>query len=1096
MRVAATFTAVAVALAGTIAAVQLTTPGQARADEVTVSQNLSRDGWDSAEPGLSPAAVTAKSFGQIFETRVNGQVFAQPLNVGNDVLVATENDYVYSINRNTGAVNWSTQLGSPYAAATENCGQAPVVLPYIGVTSAPVYDPGTGTMYVSGMLSGPPGDDVDMSTANPTYWLFALDEKTGAVKWSKQIEGSPTNNPGNTFVAAKQMQRPGLLLLNGSVYMGFGALCADGAANHDYVGYIVGVNTSSQAETLWSDQSADPSLAGFYGGIWQGGGGLVSDGQSIYFSTGNGTPPGLGTAGSTAASVLHLGQSMVKLNVQGGSLQAADFFSPGDAATMNATDHDFGSGGPIMLPFTTSNYPDGLFATADKEAVIYLLNKDNLGGSSSSATGSTAVFTGSPSLVNNPSTNVTAHGLWGHMAAAAFAGTGSDGLPNNYIYYEGTGWGSTDNMYALKFDGTDPSAPVLDNVGASQKLYGFSSGSPVITSNGTDATSAIVWEVHADSNTGANGSLDAYNALPSNGVLNQIWSAPIGDASQFTIPATSAGRIYVGARNDGTPPTTGTNATACPTNFESATYTSTDSPCVGEVYGFGVFSAQLAGPAVSLGNVALGQTATKTVTLTNTGDTPVTITKLTTPSMPFATPAVPVLNQPIAPGASVSFPVAFTPQARGTTTGNYVVTTFDGFTTAATTVTVSGVGAAPASGVTVVPSPGGGWTLNGSTKMTGTTLQLNPAVNSTSGSAVYYQRLTSNGLNVKFTARLSGGTGGDGLTFAMLDPAKSTPSSTGAGGGFLGFGGLSGVAVVLGTHKYTGDPSGNFIGIATGNTNARLVFAATSTKVPNLRSATHVIGVTVAGGKISVTVNGTQYLSAAVNLPASVLPAFTAASGGLNDIHAVSGVAISAPGSGGSLPAPGGGWSFNGSAAMAGAATTLTNAVANQAGTVIYPTAVHTASLRATFNVAMGGGTGAEGLTLALLNPGTKATSVGANGQGFGFVGMNGLAVVLGTFKVPGAPSPDFAGIETSTAGNAPSFIATTDLTGTKNLRAGTHTVTVTLQAGTLTVTIDGSTVLTQAVVVPSSAFVAFTGSTGALTDQHLVQNAAISAAG
>lgn len=1104
MRVAVSLTAVALALAGTLAGVTLAISGPTRADVDTISQNLSRDGWDANEPALTPAAVTGKDFGQVFDTKVNGQVFAQPLNVGNSVLVATENDYVYSIDRNTGAVNWSRQLGSPYAAAAENCVQTPVVLPYIGVTSAPVYDPSSGTLYVSAMLSGPPGDDTDMSTANPTYSLFALDEKTGAVKWSKQIAGHPSDNSGNTFAAALQMQRTGLLLLNGSVYMGFGALCADGAANHNYVGYIAGVNTADpHSETLWTDQAADTTGPGIYGGIWQGGGGLVSDGTSIYFSTGNGTPPGLGVAGSAAPTVKHLGQSMVKLAIgSDGTLTPADFFSPGDAATMNAVDHDFGSGGPILLPFGTSKYPH-LFATADKEAVIYLLDESNLGGSSGSATGSTAVYTSSPSLVNDPTTNGgTAHGLWGHMAAAAFGGVGADGLPNDYIYYEGTGWGGEDNMYALKFDGTtDPTAPVLDNVGASAKQYGFSSGSPVITSNGTDASSALVWEVHTNDTSGAGGSLDAYNALPVNGVLNQIWSVPIGDASQFTVPATSGGRVYVGARNDGTPPTTGTNSTSCPTNFESATYTSTDSPCVGEVYEFGIYSAQLAGPAVSFGNVALGTTASKPVTFTNTGDTPVSITSVTTPAMPFGaqgapgTPGGPALNQPIAPGASVSFPVTFTPQARGTTTGHYTVTTTDGFTTRTATVSVGGVGAAPASGTAVVPSPGGGWTLNGRASMVGTTLRLTPAVNNTTGSAVYYQRLASNGLKATFTARLSGGTGADGLTFALLDPAKSAVTSIGRGGGNLGFGGLSGVAVVLGTHKDTGDPSANFIGIATGTTNGHLTFAATSTKVPNLRSGTHVIGVTVASGKISVTVNGTQYLSAAVTLPKSVLAAFTAASGALNDIHSVSGVTISAPG-GGTLPAPGGGWSYNGTAAMAGGATTLTRAVANQAGAVVYPRAVGTASFSASFTVALGGGTGGDGMTLALLNPGTSwSSAVGSSGAGLGFAGLNGLAVVLGTQQISGAPSGDFAGIEKGATGNVPTFLATKDLTGTIDLRSGTHTVTVSLNAGKLTVSIDGSAVLTQAVTVPSSAFAAFTGSTGSFTDQHLVQNAAISAA-
>jgi hypothetical protein len=180
---------------------------------------------------------------------------------------------------------------------------------------------------------------------------------------------------------------------------------------------------------------------------------------------------------------------------------------------------------------------------------------------------------------------------------------------------------------------------------------------------------------------------------------------------------------------------------------------------------------------------------------------------------------------------------------------------------------------------------------------------------------------------------------------------------------------------------------------------------------------------------------------------------------------------------------------------MTGAATALTQVVPYEAGAVVYPHAVSTGSFSATFNVAMGGGTGAEGMTLALLNPGTTAVSVGGNGQGFGFAGLGGLAVVLGTYQVPGAPSADFAGLESGTAHSVPSFVATADLTGIVNLRAGTHTVTVSLRAGTLTVTIDGSAVLTQAVTVPSSAYVAFTGSTGELTDRHLVQNAAISAA-
>jgi hypothetical protein len=270
--------------------------------------------------------------------------------------------------------------------------------------------------------------------------------------------------------------------------------------------------------------------------------------------------------------------------------------------------------------------------------------------------------------------------------------------------------------------------------------------------------------------------------------------------------------------------------------------------------------------------------------------------------------------------------------------------------------------------------------------------------------------------------------------------------------------------------------------------------------VPNLRSGTHVITVTVVSKKVTVEVNGRAYVSANVPVTSTVMPAFTAANGTGSDVHSVSGTYITTPDTS-TLPSPGGNWSYNGTAAMAATATTLTTAVANQAGTVVYPHAVSTSSFRATFNVALGGGTGGDGMTLALLNPGTATTAVGGGGTDLGFGGLNGTAVVLGTTAttVGSSTSSDFVGIEQSTAGGDPTLVASQDLTGNINLRSGTHMVTVSLKAGTLTVAIDGTTELTQAVSslpspLPSSAYVAFTGSTGSLTDRHLVQNAAIAA--
>src|SRR5260370_12532088 len=114
-------TAVAAVLLAVPAAVGVM-PGSentvARANEYTTSQDALRDGWDQAEPGLSPSVVSGSSFGQPFATKVNGQVFAQPLVVGSTVIAATENDDVYGINAVTGAIAWSRSLGTPYHLTT------------------------------------------------------------------------------------------------------------------------------------------------------------------------------------------------------------------------------------------------------------------------------------------------------------------------------------------------------------------------------------------------------------------------------------------------------------------------------------------------------------------------------------------------------------------------------------------------------------------------------------------------------------------------------------------------------------------------------------------------------------------------------------------------------------------------------------------------------------------------------------------------------------------------------------------------------------------------------------------------------------------
>ena len=313
----------------------LTTPGLENQNDSTASVNDLRTGWDRHEPALSPSAVASSQFGQVFSTSVNGQVYAQPLVIGSTVIVTTENDWVYGLNAATGAIEWSTSLGTPWAIP--NCTD---LTPNIGITSTPVYDPTTGLVYVMALVK----------TTYLSWHLFGINVQTGVITLNRGISGHPSNDSDITFNARDEGQRAGLLLLHGWVYASFASHCD----NSPWVGYVAGVNVAGHKKsTLWTDEAG---VTDDEAGIWQGGGGLLSDGPGrIFVTSGNGIspPPGPGDAppGQLAESVIRLAQQ------PNGTLVAQDFFSPANAPTLDNGDLDFGSGGPVGFPVGTTAYP-------------------------------------------------------------------------------------------------------------------------------------------------------------------------------------------------------------------------------------------------------------------------------------------------------------------------------------------------------------------------------------------------------------------------------------------------------------------------------------------------------------------------------------------------------------------------------------------------------------------------------------------------------------------------------------------------------------------------------------------------------------------
>ena len=634
------------------------------ADENTASQNLLRDDWDPSEPGLSPATLQGGQFGQLFAAHVDGQVYAQPLVVddpgtattapGSSVIVATENDTVYSIDGTTGQVIWSNHLGTPWSYTVSHCAD---LTPDIGITSTPVYDPATHMLYVVADIAGS-----SSTNPNPAYYVYALSEQTGAVEWQTAVHGPPTNAKAENFAAAQERQRTGLLLMNGWLYFGFGSFCDYGS----YTGFVSGVNTTSRAQTMWTDETGS---AGNQSGIWMSGGGLMSDGSGrIFLATGNGVspPPGPGNRppGELGDSVVRLSQ-----NASTGALTASDFFSPANAPTLDREDGDLGAGGSVALPFGTSAYPH-LMVQAGKDHRVFLLNRDSLGGRETGRGGSdNPVFTGGPY-----------GGQWGHPAAYA-GGGGAD-----YVYYSGSGEGSSDYLRVLRFNGHFAALPQLLDVANSPGTFGFTSGSPVVTSKGNVNSSAIVWEVYASGPSGAGGRLEAFNAVPAAGqaTLTQLWSAPIGTAAKFSVPATDGGHVYVGTRSD-------------------------------TVYGFGVSNAiPLVSGQVSFGSVGVGGAA-ETLPATVTADRTMEVTGLSLSStaspVPFAlgTPevggkAVTTFPVTITAGQQLTVPITFTPTTADAVTGSLAITTnVPGYPTVSIPLTGTGTTAGLAAYPTSLP---------------------------------------------------------------------------------------------------------------------------------------------------------------------------------------------------------------------------------------------------------------------------------------------------------------------------------------------------------------------------------------------------------
>jgi len=508
----------------------------------TYHNDLSRDGANTQEYALNASNVNSTTFGKLFSCTVDQAIYTQPLwlpNVSinsaphNVVVVATQNDSVYAFDADASPCVQLWHANLLDTAHGANSGEAPVpsglpgyqvgegagdIQPLVGVTGTPVIDPTTNTLYVVSK---------SYVTSGPTFYqrLHAIDLTSGNEKFSGPANIAPTASGTNgtiTFSPQQENQRPGLALVNGVVYVGW--------ASHEdttpFYGWMVGYGASNLSQLYVFNVDPNNTSAPYSGyagdgGIWMSGGAPAADANgNIYFITAN---------GSFDPTTSDYGDSFLEMNP---NLTVNQYFTPSDQLNDAENDNDFGSGGAavlVNLPANGSN-PTHLVIGGGKDNVLYLLNRDSMGGYGDS-------------LAWQKITTLTGSGIF---ATGAFW--------NNTFYI------APISNYLQAFTLNPSTATMTRQSNESATYYNFPGTTPSVSSTPNYAN-GIVWTLDSSAYCTPGSSmcdsaiLHAYNAT---NVSTELWNSSqgtgnaAGHAVKFTVPTVANGKVYVGTRGTST----------------------------------------------------------------------------------------------------------------------------------------------------------------------------------------------------------------------------------------------------------------------------------------------------------------------------------------------------------------------------------------------------------------------------------------------------------------------------------------------------------------------------------------------------------------
>ena len=783
-------------------------PASAQVNVTTYHNDIGRTGQNLNETVLTTSNVNSTQFGKLFSQAVDGQVYAQPLYLSgitvngathNVVYVATENDSVYAFDADSnGGTNssalWQASLLSTTHGAAAGATTIPSsvvgfdIQPQVGITGTPVIDPSSGTLYVV---------SATMESGTVVQRLHALDVTSGAEKFggpvtiAASVAGTGNGSVGGvlSFDSTWENQRPGLLLLNGIVYIAF----ASHGDNGPWHGWILGYNAATLKQTGVYCSSPNGTGSGF----WMSGAGLAADQLNpstqpygrMFVPTGNGDY----NASSPYSNNMDYGDTVLNLNLANGAPTVTDEFTTYLESQFDSEDGDVGSGGLMVLPTQTTGSVPHLAVQAGKEGWIYLLNRDNLGGYSTSA----------DNITQEVDWAVGDNGVWSMPA-----------YWNGNVYY----WGVYDNLKSFALtNGQLATTPTK-----SSEQYGFPGATPAISANGT--TQGIVWSIDSEAyDTPGPAILQAHSA---SNVATTLYSSATnatrdtaGNAVKFAVPTVVNGKVYVGTASEvdiygllagssqvntpvitpGTESFSGTVTVsiADSTPNSSIYYTTDGSPATTSSTLYSQAITVTATETINAIATATGMvtSAQASATFTNVGQANAVTFSL--PTGTYSSAQTLTLSDTTANAAIYYTTDGSTPTASSTLyTAPLAINTTETVTAIAI---ASGVGNSPvvsqtytiaigATGInfgTGFANSAGSIILNGSTQLNDSRLQLTDGLVNEAGSAWFKTPVNIQSFTNNFTFQLSNPIG-DGITFTIQNSSAGT-AALGADGSSLGY---------------------------------------------------------------------------------------------------------------------------------------------------------------------------------------------------------------------------------------------------------------------------------------------------------------------